>query len=186
MAQLKDSIITGDLRVTGDIYGKVTNAALADQAIAVRDKSNGTLTYLNYGASGMSSTSWVGSWDGYTLRAISPQALRNTMGLGNTTGVLPVANGGTGLSASPSMLTNLGSTLAANVLQASPRPGVTGTLPIANGGTGKTTAADAWTALGGGASGKHADSYFALASHGNHVPTTQTANNAVFLRNDNT
>lgn len=40
--------------------------------------------------------------------------------------------------------------------------------------------------MGGGASGKHADSYFALASHGNHVPTTQTANNAVFLRNDNT
>ena len=40
-----------------------------------------------------------------------------------------------------------------------------GTLPIAQGGTGKTNAADAWTALGGGASGKHADSYFALASH---------------------
>lgn len=27
---------------------------------------------------------------------------------------------------------------------------------------------------------------YAAASHGNHVPTTQTANNAVFLRNDNT
>jgi hypothetical protein len=40
-----------------------------------------------------------------------------------------------------------------------------GTIPITQGGTGKTTAADAWTALGGGASGKHADSYFALASH---------------------
>lgn len=61
-----------------------------------------------------------------------------------------------------------------------------GTLPIAAGGTGAATATEAWTALGGGASGKHADSYFALASHGNHVPTTQTANNAVFLRNDNT
>ena len=42
---------------------------------------------------------------------------------------------------------------------------VSGTLPIARGGTGKTSAADAWTALGGGASGKHADSYFALAGH---------------------
>lgn len=40
-----------------------------------------------------------------------------------------------------------------------------GALPIAQGGTGKTSAAAAWTALGGGASGKHADSYFALASH---------------------
>ena len=42
---------------------------------------------------------------------------------------------------------------------------VTGTVAIANGGTGKTNASDAWTALGGGASGKHADSYFALAGH---------------------
>ena len=62
---------------------------------------------------------------------------------------------------------------------------VTGIVAIVNGGTGKTTASEAWTALGGGASGKHADSYFALASHGNHVPATQTANNITFLRNDN-
>lgn len=31
-----------------------------------------------------------------------------------------------------------------------------------------------------------ADSVYAKASHGNHVPTTQTADNATFLRNDNT
>jgi hypothetical protein len=37
------------------------------------------------------------------------------------------------------MLTNLGSTTAANVLQASPRPGITGTLGVANGGTGRTS-----------------------------------------------
>lgn len=35
-----------------------------------------------------------------------------------------------------------------------------GTLPIAQGGTGKTNAADAWTNLGGGASGKHAEDYY--------------------------
>lgn len=63
----------------------------------------------------------------------------HTHGAGDiTSGTLAVARGGTGLTASPSMLTNLGSTSAANVLQASPRPGVTGTLPIANGGTGNT------------------------------------------------
>lgn len=57
-------------------------------------------------------------------------------------GVLPVAHGGSGLSSSPSMLTNLGSTTAANVMQASPRPGVTGTLPVGNGGTGQTSVAN--------------------------------------------
>ena len=54
-------------------------------------------------------------------------------------GTLAVARGGTGLTASPSMLVNLASTTAANVLAASPRPGVTGVLPIANGGTGSST-----------------------------------------------
>lgn len=58
------------------------------------------------------------------------------------TGTLPIGNGGTGLTASPSMLTNLASTTAANVLQTSPRPGVTGTLPVANGGTGQTNLAN--------------------------------------------
>lgn len=63
-------------------------------------------------------------------------------------GVLPVSNGGTGLSASPSILINLASTAAANVLTASPRPGITGTLPISHGGTGAITAAKALTNLG--------------------------------------
>lgn len=56
-----------------------------------------------------------------------------------TSGVLSISRGGTGRSSSPSLLTNLESTDAANVLQASPRPGVTGTLPVANGGTGNTS-----------------------------------------------
>lgn len=64
-----------------------------------------------------------------------------------TSGTLPIARGGTGLTASPSMLTNLGSTTAANVLQVSPRPGITGTLGAANGGTGKTTLKDSANAL---------------------------------------
>ena len=37
------------------------------------------------------------------------------------------------------MLTNLSSTAAANVLQASPRPGITGTLSVGHGGTGMTS-----------------------------------------------
>ena len=68
-----------------------------------------------------------------------------------TSGTLAVARGGTGVTSNPSMLVNLGSTSAASVFAASPRPGVTGTLPIANGGTGATTAAAALTALGAAA-----------------------------------
>lgn len=50
---------------------------------------------------------------------------------------LAVNKGGTGLTANPSMLVNLASGNAANVLAASPRPGVTGALGLANGGLGK-------------------------------------------------
>ena len=95
MAQLKDSLITGDLRVTGTIYG------LVDKVNDVVDYNDGKPTKFGYSTSGMTSASWIGAWDAttsgeYRLRAISPQNLRNSMGLGNTTGALPVANGGTG------------------------------------------------------------------------------------------
>ena len=64
-----------------------------------------------------------------------------------TSGTLAVGRGGTGLTSSPSMLVNLGSTSAANVLAASPRPGITGTLGLGNGGTGATSASAARTNL---------------------------------------
>ena len=60
------------------------------------------------------------------------------------TNALAVAYGGTGITSNPSMLVNLGSTTAANVFAASPRPGITGTLGVGHGGTGKTS----WTAYG--------------------------------------
>lgn len=69
-----------------------------------------------------------------------------------TSGTLAVARGGTGVTANPSMLVNLGSTSAAGVFQASPRPGVTGTLAVARGGTGATSAASARSNLGAAAS----------------------------------
>lgn len=65
-----------------------------------------------------------------------------------TSGTLAVARGGTGVTANPSMLVNLGSTSAAGVFAASPRPGITGTLAVAHGGTGATSASAARTALG--------------------------------------
>ena len=63
--------------------------------------------------------------------------LSQVLGSGSS-GVVPVANGGTGITSSPSILTNLASTSAASVFQTSPRPGVTGILPVANGGVGRS------------------------------------------------
>lgn len=69
-----------------------------------------------------------------------------------TSGTLAVARGGTGITANPSMLVNLGSTSAASVFATSPRPGITGTLAVAHGGTGATSAASARSNLGAAAS----------------------------------
>lgn len=55
-----------------------------------------------------------------------------------TSGTLAVGRGGTGVTSNPSMLVNIGSTSAANVFAASPRPGITGTLAVSHGGTGAT------------------------------------------------
>lgn len=56
-----------------------------------------------------------------------------------TSGTLPVTRGGTGVTANPSMLVDLGRTTAASVFASAPRPGVTGTLPVSRGGTGVTS-----------------------------------------------
>ena len=85
-----------------------------------------------------------------------------------TSGTLPIARGGTGVTANPSMLVNLASTSAASVFAASPRPGITGTLAIAHGGTGATTASAARSALGAAAS-----------SHGTHVTYSTAAPKAL-------
>ena len=69
-----------------------------------------------------------------------------------TSGTLAVARGGTGITANPSMLINLGSTSAASVFATSPRPGITGTLAVSHGGTGATSAASARSNLGAAAS----------------------------------
>ena len=63
---------TWGINITGSSASCTGNAATAT---ALKDKTNGTASYLNYGSSGMSSASWYGAWDGYSLRAISPANL---------------------------------------------------------------------------------------------------------------
>lgn len=87
--------------------------------------------------------------------------------------------GGTGLSSSPSMLTNLGSTTAADVLAASPRPGITGTLGAANGGTGQTSLQATRNAMGLG----NTTGALPAANGGTGQTSLQATRNAMGLGN---
>lgn len=49
----------------------------AATATAVKDRQTGTTTYLNYGASSLTSASWLAAWNGYELRTISPKAVQD-------------------------------------------------------------------------------------------------------------
>lgn len=110
-----------------------------------------------------------------TASAIGAAASSHNHAASNiTSGTLPVARGGTGITANPSMLTNLGSTTAVGVFQTSPRPGITGTLAVAHGGTGATSASAARTALGAAAA-SHTHNYAGSSSAGG------AANSAVKL-----
>lgn len=99
MAQLKDTVVQGSLRVTDTAFTTNLNISSVTASKAILADENKNLI----------------------------------------SGTVPINSGGTGLTSSPSMLTNLATTAAANVLQASPRPGVTGTLPVGNGGTNITS-----------------------------------------------
>lgn len=55
-----------------------------------------------------------------------------------TKDTIPVANGGTGTTTTPSMLVDLASSTAVSPFTSTPRLGVTGTLPVSKGGTGST------------------------------------------------
>lgn len=106
----------------GTYHGNATSATIAS---TVKDAGDGRTLSFNYSAVGMSSTSWLGSWDGNTLKAISPS---------NVT-----AGSATKLATARTVRTNLASTSTASFDgSANITPGVTGTLPIANGGTGNT------------------------------------------------
>lgn len=50
-----------------------------NSAAYLRDRTHGTATYLNYGAEGITTTSWLAAWHSYELRAISPANVLTTI-----------------------------------------------------------------------------------------------------------
>ena len=123
-------------------YGTNSEIKELHDLFAPRHLQNGTTRYNMDTGTNNTSDTWVPVFNGSTIQhRVIPTYC-------NSGGKIPVANGGTGLTASPSMLTNLASTSAADVLVASPRPGVTGTLGAGNGGTGQTSLQATRNAMG--------------------------------------
>lgn len=67
------SIIHSDNSGINTFYGNANTATAATSATYLKDKTNNTATYSNYGAAGLaaSNISWMTCWNGYELRAIS-------------------------------------------------------------------------------------------------------------------
>lgn len=80
---------------------------------------------------------WNGAYAGTSSNITYVSTIKGGTWQGST---VAIAYGGTGMTSNPSMRINLSSTSAANVFQASPKPGVEGILGINNGGTGGASA----------------------------------------------
>jgi hypothetical protein len=52
------------------------NSATTTLATAIKDSGDGRTLYINYSTAGMSSTSWLASWNGNTLQSIAPSVLK--------------------------------------------------------------------------------------------------------------
>ena len=146
-------------------------------AIATRSITNNTTAGSSVTASTNLITAntlanWNGAYDGSGNSRITKLGTISK-GVWNGT-TIAIAYGGTGLTSNPSMLVNLSSTSADNVLKASPRPGVTGTLPVANGGTGATTFSTGQALIGNGANAVSTRAILNNTSKGPSGWTSQT------------
>ena len=122
---------------TGGTTAKAAQNSLLNDMNASSDALSDSSMLVGYNASPSASNGAVHKRSASTVWDYVAGKIRSTFGF-SSSNVLPVSHGGTGLTANPSMLVNLGSASASNVLSSSPRPGVTGTLPVSHGGTGAT------------------------------------------------
>ena len=122
---------------TGSTSTKAAQNSLLNDMDVSSDALTDSSMLVGYNASPSASNGAVHKRSALTIWNYVVGKIRSTFGF-TSSNVLPVTHGGTGITANPSMLVNLGSGSASSVLTSSPRPGVTGTLPVSHGGTGAT------------------------------------------------
>lgn len=145
------------IAVRGDFYVKTTEACTAGGQVYV-DKTNGNILAAA-GSNGIAAPGWafkktadadeivlISNWS--IPASGNDGAASTTVDLGNVTGTLPIANGGTGASSAEAARTALGLGSLATASAVALDSNVTGVLPIANGGTGASDADTARTNLG--------------------------------------
>ncbi len=164
-----DYLIVGDSSASGKIgKGPVFIAAISSQTTSTKFlREDGQWAAPQYIANTDTAVRIYAENTNSELPLIASRTIATNITSGTTTvyGIIPgtaaniaTINPSTGAMTVPGGITaNLTGTVTGNATN------VTGTIAIDHGGTGKTTASEAWTALGGGASGKHADSYFIAA-----------------------
>ena len=122
---------------TGGTSAKAAQNSLLNDMNVSSDALTDSSMLVGYNASPSASNGAVHKRSVSTVWDYIAGKIRSTFGF-SSSNVLPVSNGGTGVTANPSILVNVGSESASDVLSSSPRPGVTGTLPVSHGGTGAT------------------------------------------------
>lgn len=132
---------------TGSTSAKAAQNSLLNDMNMSSDALTDSSMLVGYNASPSASDGAVHKRSVSTVWDYVVGKIRGTFGF-TSSNVLPVSNGGTGLTKAPSMLVNLESASADNPLASDPRPGVSGELPLARGGTGGTSAVAARTNLG--------------------------------------
>ena len=125
---------------TGSTSAKAAQNSLLNDMTLSSEALTDSSMLVGYNISPSASNGAVHKRSALTIWNYVVGKIRSTFGF-NSSNVLPVSHGGTGITANPSVLVNLESNSASNVLSSSPRPGVTGVLPVARGGTGVSDAA---------------------------------------------
>ena len=162
----------------------VTPKALANAATSAANMSNVTegVLKVSYGGTGQSTLTNNAVITGNGTGAVKPVTTANGALFATTAngapsfGTLPLAQGGTGRTSSPTLTVNVGSTTTGSSLLPSTgnvETGITGTLGVGHGGTGLTTSTYKNALIKGNASTATSDFSVVRTASGALYATTQ-------------